>query len=220
MEAQDANRQIQQMVNFITSEARDKAEEIEARSLEEFNIEKLKLLQEMKEKIRKETNVKIKKLETQRAIDRSTAVTKSRLKLIEERQVVLNSVVDEVRKSIGDLTKNAEQYKKLLINLILQGALQLLEDTMAVSCRKEDVALVESVLSECEKQYAAVIKTKAGVVKKATLTCNKETFLNSKLGGVVVSCGGGTIRVDNTLEARLSILIDNDMPKIRSTLFA
>lgn len=64
----EAQRQIQQMVKFILNEARDKAQEIEARSLEDFNIEKLKLVQQMKDKIRQEYDKKAKKLETQRAM--------------------------------------------------------------------------------------------------------------------------------------------------------
>lgn len=46
-----AQKQITQMVNFILNEAKDKASEIEARALEDFNIEKLKLVQQMKEKV-------------------------------------------------------------------------------------------------------------------------------------------------------------------------
>lgn len=57
----EAQRQIQQMVKFILNEARDKAQEIEARSLEDFNIEKLKLVQQMKDKIRQEYDKKAKK---------------------------------------------------------------------------------------------------------------------------------------------------------------
>lgn len=60
--------QIQQMVKFILNEAKDKAQEIEARALEDFNIEKLKLVQQMKDKIRQEFEKKAKKLEVQRAM--------------------------------------------------------------------------------------------------------------------------------------------------------
>lgn len=64
----EAQRQIQQMVNFITNEARDKAQEIEAKALEDFNIEKLKLVQQMKNKVRQQYQQKAKQMETQRAM--------------------------------------------------------------------------------------------------------------------------------------------------------
>lgn len=65
---QEAQAQIQQMVKFILNEAKDKAQEIEARALEDFNIEKLKLVQQMKDKIRQEFDKKAKKLEVQRSM--------------------------------------------------------------------------------------------------------------------------------------------------------
>lgn len=64
----EAQRQIQQMVNFITNEARDKSQEIEAKALEDFNIEKLKLVQQMKNQVRQEYQLKAKQMETQRAM--------------------------------------------------------------------------------------------------------------------------------------------------------
>lgn len=56
------------MVNFVINEARDKAQEIEAKALEDFNIEKLKLVQQMKNKVRQEYQHKAKQMETQRAM--------------------------------------------------------------------------------------------------------------------------------------------------------
>lgn len=64
----EAQAQIQQMVKFILNEAKDKAQEIEARALEDFNIEKLKLVQQMKDKIRHEFDKKAKQLEVQRSM--------------------------------------------------------------------------------------------------------------------------------------------------------
>ena len=52
MDDEQSAKQIQQMVNFILNEAKDKAEEIDAKALEDFNIEKLKQAQTMKDKIR------------------------------------------------------------------------------------------------------------------------------------------------------------------------
>ncbi|KAF4701916.1 V-ATPase V1 sector subunit E, partial [Perkinsus olseni] len=89
MDAAEAQKQIQQMVNFILNEAKDKSEEIEAKAMEDFNIEKLKLVQQMKEKVRKEYAQKAKKIETQRAIARSTGINRSRLQKIGERDAML-----------------------------------------------------------------------------------------------------------------------------------
>merc|ERR1719357_220111 len=95
MDEAEAQRQIRQMVNFILNEAKDKAEEIEARALEEFNIEKLKVVQQMKDKIRQEMQKKIKAAETKRAIAKSTAINDARLKKVTARNTVFAQVEEE-----------------------------------------------------------------------------------------------------------------------------
>jgi V-type H+-transporting ATPase subunit E len=52
MDDAEAQKQIAQMVNFITNEAKETAENIRQKTTEDFNIELLKLTQSMKDKIR------------------------------------------------------------------------------------------------------------------------------------------------------------------------
>lgn len=220
MEDKDAQRQIQQMVNFILNEAKDKAEEIDAKAMEDFNIEKLKLIQQMKDKVRKEYTLKAKKIETQRAIQRSTAINKSRLRTIEERNNLLMKTVDIVKESLAQTVKKGDKYKKIVTDLIVQGALMLLEAEVTVLCRKEDVALVKSVLGEAEKAYASEIKNQAsGAVKQVKLVIDESKPLVNKIAGVILQTAGGSIRVDNTLDTRLELLVEKDKPTIRKILF-
>lgn len=220
MEDKDAQRQIQQMVNFILNEAKDKAEEIDAKAMEDFNIEKLKLIQQMKDKVRKEYALKAKKIETQRAISRSTAINKSRLRTIEERNTLLLQSVDMVKKSLSEVVKKTDQYKKIVTDLIVQGAIMLLEPQVTILCRKEDVGLVKSVIDDAQKKYAAEIKAQAnGVSKSVKLVVDESRPLVGKIGGVIVQTEGGAIRVDNTLDTRLDLLVEKDKPTIRKILF-
>jgi V-type H+-transporting ATPase subunit E len=220
MENKDAQRQIQQMVNFILNEAKDKAEEIDAKAMEDFNIEKLKHIQLMKEKLRKEYAVKLKKIETDRAIQRSTAINKSRLRTIEERNRLLMEAVELVKKSLVDSVKKTDSYKKIVIDLIVQGGLLLLEPELTIRSRKEDFALVKSIIDEAQKKYASVIKTQTeGAVKTVKFTLDEANPLEGKIGGVVVQTTNGTIRVDNTLDTRLDLVVEKDKPTIRKLLF-
>jgi len=114
MDDSESQKQISQMMNFIMNEAKDKAEEIEAKALEDFNIEKLKIVQQMKDKIRGEFSRKAKHIETQRAIARSTAINNSRLQKIAARQDVIGNLVGEVKAKLGGITKNAAGYQKLM----------------------------------------------------------------------------------------------------------
>ena len=220
MEDKDAQRQIQQMVNFILNEAKDKAEEIDAKAMEDFNIEKLKIIQQMKDKVRKDYALKAKKIETQRAIQRSTSINKSRLRTIEERNTLLMQTVDLVKQSLSETVKKTDQYKKILTDLIVQGALMLLEPEMTVLCRKEDLAAVKSVLEEAQQKYTAEIKAQAnGAVKNVRFVVDESKPLVGKLGGVVVQTQSGAIRVDNTLDTRLDLVVEKDKPTIRRILF-
>lgn len=220
MEDKDAQRQIQQMVNFILNEAKDKAEEIDAKAMEDFNIEKLKLIQQMKEKVRKEYALKSKKIETQRAIQRSTAINKARLRTIDQRNNLLLQAVEIVKKNLADTVKKTDQYKKIVTDLIVQGAMLLLEPEVTVQCRKEDIALVKSVIDEAQKRYTAEIKSQAnGVSRSVKFVVNESQPLVGKIGGVILQTNGGAIRVDNTLDTRLNLLVEKDKPTIRKTLF-
>merc|ERR1712224_306878 len=134
--------QIQQMVNFILNEAKDKAEEIEAKALEDFNIEKLKLVQQMKDKIRQEYVRKAKQVETQCAIARSTTINRSRLEKIKARQEVLGKVQEDVTAKLLQEINDPGKHKKLITNLIAQGLLLLLDDDVSVQCRQQDQAMV------------------------------------------------------------------------------
>merc|ERR1711904_202589 len=142
MDDKEAERQIQQMVNFILNEAKDKAEEIEAKALEDFNIEKLKLVQQQKDKIRQDYVRKAKQVETQCAIARSTAINRSRLEKIKARQEVLGKVQEDVTAKLLAELRSEPKHKKLITDLITQGLLVLLEDDVVVQCRDFDKSMV------------------------------------------------------------------------------
>lgn len=211
-------RQIQQMVNFILNEAKDKAEEIDAKTMEEFNIEKLKLVQTGKEKIRRDLEAKAKKSEVELRIARSTAINKARLQQIEEANQALKKVEDDARARLASITKDNAKYKQVLIDLIVQGCLALLEENVTVVCRKEDASLVNDVLKTASTRYSELVKQQAGGVAK-TVTLTAEVGNSVKIGGVVLSTRNGTIRVDNSLETRLNQLLEKDKPSIKKLLF-
>ncbi|XP_073024654.1 uncharacterized protein [Primulina eburnea] len=64
----DVSKQIQQMVRFIRQEAEEKANEISISAEEEFNIEKLQLVEAEKKKIRQEYERKERQIQVRRKI--------------------------------------------------------------------------------------------------------------------------------------------------------
>ncbi|CEL93649.1 unnamed protein product [Vitrella brassicaformis CCMP3155] len=229
----EAQRQIQQMVNFILKEARDKADEIEAKALEDFNIEKLRMMQQQKEKIRDEYQRKSKQLEVQRAIARSTAVNKARVKKMEERSLMVDKVRDLALKELANLSADSSKtqaYRNLLVDLTVQGLLRLLEDHVVVRCRECDKGLFDTGLikSACTK-YAQIIKDETGADKSVHIEVDKQTFLpppprpgyegKTCSGGVILLAHDSKITCDNTLDTRLSLVVEECKPQIRETLF-
>merc|ERR1712216_421 len=126
----DTKSQVEQMSQFILAEAKDKAEEITTKALQEFSVEKQKILTQMKEQVRGSYEKKAKAIETQMAIARSTAVNKSRLEKIKTRQEILAKLKSDAEDHLKSKLSNDGQAKPFITKLIVQGLLMLLEDNV------------------------------------------------------------------------------------------
>jgi V-type H+-transporting ATPase subunit E len=216
------------MVNFILAEAKNKAEEIEAMTTQSFTMEKAKILATMKAKVRREFQAKEKKIESQRAISRSRVVNESRLLKVAERGKFLDQVTTDVKNKLLTVVKDQRTYSALLTDLIVQGALTLLEPEIKVRCRQIDQKLVQAVLPAAQAEFSKVVKSQTGVDKSVSLSIDPKYLPPAPgtpgstatcLGGVVLACHGGLITVDNTLDLRLRLIVEQDKPAIRRQLF-
>eukprot|EP01057_Protomagalhaensia_wolfi_P000535 Protomagalhaensia_wolfi_Nauph_80__534@NODE_12_length_5322_cov_729_645845_g9_i0_p4_GENE_NODE_12_length_5322_cov_729_645845_g9_i0NODE_12_length_5322_cov_729_645845_g9_i0_p4_ORF_typecomplete_len232_score69_32vATPsynt_E/PF01991_18/9_5e59DUF885/PF05960_11/0_051DUF4886/PF16227_5/0_025DUF4886/PF16227_5/1_4e03Par3_HAL_N_term/PF12053_8/6_2e03Par3_HAL_N_term/PF12053_8/0_34ATPsynt_B/PF00430_18/52ATPsynt_B/PF00430_18/0_2DUF4570/PF15134_6/0_22DUF4570/PF15134_6/4_1e02Prominin/PF05478_11/0_97DUF1283/PF06932_11 len=224
----ESQKQIDQMVKFILNEAKDKASEIEAKSMEDFNIEKLKLLQQMKDKVRQDYKKKAKQLETEKAIARSTAINKARLKKIAARQMKIQEAVKSAQRSLTDLSKDSHKYPKLLTDLIVQAMVRLLENEVMVVCRKEDEVLIQDCMTQAEKKYKQIVQ-EAGVQASCKAHLNTRRYLpagnavvegeKTCSGGVILTSMDGKIVCDNTLDARLDLVVQECLPQLRKILY-
>lgn len=211
----DAQGQVGEMEQYIRSQADSRVKDIEEKGLQEFNIEKEKLLRASQEKIRAEYAKKRLQLKTQASIDKSTAINKSRLEKIKTRQEMIARIADDVKAELVKCANNDGEYKQLLSSLITQGLVMLLEEDVVVQCRQADKSKAEASFKTAEDEFKKI----TGGKKNCKLTLDS-TFLPADcLGGVVLSCQGGTITIDNTIDARLMLVLEQDKPAIRSILF-
>jgi len=224
MDAMEAQGQIKQMINFILAEAQDKSAEIAKKGEEEFSIEVHKIVTEQKEKIRQTYERKTKQIETKYAIAKSLAINKQRLEKIKARQEVMTKITEDSK--VG-LVKGSQD-KAFVSKLITQGLLMFLEQDVKVRCREADVKLVETCLGSAADDYAKTIKTETGTTRTCTVTIDKSSYLPaapsgkegaSCLGGIALSCAEGKITIDNTIDARLNLVMEQDKPAIRKSLF-
>ncbi|XP_034247308.1 V-type proton ATPase subunit E [Thrips palmi] len=210
----DVQKQIKHMMAFIEQEANEKAEEIDAKAEEEFNIEKGRLVQQQRLKIMEYFEKKEKQVELQKKIQSSNMLNQARLKALKVREDHIRGVLDEARKRLGEVTRNQQKYSNVLQQLIIQGVYQLLEPTVTIRTREVDQGLVKAVLDNCIAEY----KNNTG--KDLALKLDSDTFLPvDSVGGVELISNRGRIKISNTLEARLDLIAQQLVPEVRVALF-
>ncbi|CAB3982632.1 V-type proton ATPase subunit E [Paramuricea clavata] len=210
----EVQKQIKHMMAFIEQEAKEKAEEIDAKAEEEFNIEKGRLVQQERLKIKTYYEKKEKQVALQKKIQRSNQLNQSRLKILKAKDDHIKQILEEACEKLADVTKDSEKYSSVLLGLITQGLFQLLESEVTIRCRKEDLDLIKKIRDE------ACSKFKEAAKKDVKINIDENKFLSSNSsGGVDLICRRSTIHVQNTLESRLSLLSGQMLPEIRERLF-
>jgi len=217
------------MVNFIMNEARAKANEVKRKGLEEFNLDKSRITDNAKRQISEDFEKRLSAAETQRAIQTSLAINNARISKNQKRTEIMEKIFDQAKQKLMLVSEDQEKYRYLLKSLICQGMLSLLEDSVQVRCRECDASLVRSVLEAAKSTYADIIRRETGATRNVAVTLDETSFLNpppqknnsgpSCLGGIVLTCQDNTILIDNTIDARLELLAEQDKPAIRNMLF-
>jgi len=211
---EDVKKQIDHMMAFIHQEAKEKAEEIEAKAEEEFNIEKGRLVQQERTKIMSYYEKREKQIDLQRKIQRSNFLNQSRLKVLKAQDEHVTGILDEAREKLGEVKKDKAKYALVLEGLLTQCMLQLLEPEARIRCREADVAIVKTIKDKSLKVYTE----KTGKTCKMDIA-NGEWLAADCAGGIELVNKDGKIKVTNTLESRLELLSRQMMPEIRNTLF-
>ncbi|CAN1860812.1 Probable acetyltransferase TAP2 [Linum perenne] len=168
----DVSKQIQQMVRFIRQEAEEKANEISVSAEEEFNIEKLQLLEAEKKKIRQEFDRKTKQVEVRNKIEYSTQLNASRIKVLQAQDDIVVAVKEAAAKKLSRVGSDKAAYKGFLRSLIVEGLLRLKERSVLLRCREADRAVVESVLEDAKREFAEKLK-----VSPPQITLDKQVYL-------------------------------------------
>eukprot|EP00891_Asterochloris_glomerata_P003628 jgi/Astpho2/3628/Aster-06918 len=245
MNESEVERQIDQMVRFIKQEAQEKAHEIQVSAEEEFNIEKLQLLEAEKAKIRKEYERRQGQVEVKKKIETSKQLNESRIKVLQAREEAVMQLVSEAEEKLASIAKDKAQYKSLLTDLLVQKvsmdiglslcmlasmkqAFRKLEETsVVVRAREADVSIVKEVLEPARSKYQ---QTYSEDPPSASLDTSKHLppapkggksldDAESCCGGIVVTSGDGRIVCSNTLDERLKISYQQNLPVVREQLF-
>ncbi|KAK6318008.1 hypothetical protein J4Q44_G00112990 [Coregonus suidteri] len=210
----DVQKQIKHMMAFIEQEANEKAEEIDAKAEEEFNIEKGRLVQTQRLKIMEYYEKKEKQIDQQKKIQMSNLMNQARLKVLKARDDMISDLLTEARQRLANIAKDPARYPALLEGLVLQGFYQLLEPKVKIRCRQQDIAMVQAAVQKNIPIYKDAVKSNIEV------GIDKDRHLSPDIsGGIEMYNANGKIKVANTLESRLDLMAQQMMPEVRTALF-
>jgi len=216
-----ASDQIRQMVNFILQEAHEKANEIRVKTEHDFNLEKQTLVHEAKLTVQDDFLKKEKDREVQERISRSSEVGECRVKKMQLRDDLLNTLISEAGAKCAVVARGSN-YPQLLQKLIVQALIKIEENEVVVFCRKDDVAVVSKVLPAAVEEYVQIMMRESTVKLTPVVTLNSvrdNDLAESTYGGVMVTADSGRIVCDNTMASRLGLVYEELLPSIRAILF-
>jgi len=206
-------QELKKMTAFIKQEALEKAREIQLKADEEFAIEKSKLVRQEIQSIDSQYEKKFKQAAMSQQITRSTSSNKTRLRVLQARQELLDQLFEDARKKIATKGKD-EDYEETLKGLILECMYMLHEPKVGVRCKKDEKETVEKAAEAAAKEY----KEKIGDEVEPVID-EKEYLPEESAGGVFITGSGGKIELNNTFEERLKMCETEALPAVRLTLF-
>ncbi|KAI7848849.1 ATP synthase subunit [Circinella umbellata] len=180
---------------------------------EEFNIEKAKIVRQESLNIEAVFERKIKQAEVQKRIAQSNHVNKARLRVLQERQQILDSLFEDTQQNILSIPDDQESYTELMEGLILQGLYALMDSDVTIRVREADVEIAQFGSERASQKFQETVK------QQMNISISDNYLPANSAGGVIITSLQGKIVVDNTLEARLEIVKEEMLPQIRYTLF-
>lgn len=206
----EVHRQIQIMVSFIDQEAKEKAEEIDTKAEEEFQIEKGKIVESQRLKIKEHYEKKEKQLNQQKLVQHSHMLNRNRLQLLKSRDDQISNVIEKTKQQLSSQRNSQE----LLENIIVQSLLQVTEPEVTFRCVEDQFRLVQEALPSAVSKYTEMTG------KKVDCKIDDSKFLTpDRIGGVVLITKKNRLVVDNTLMARVELVSRQLLPEIRTILF-
>ena len=230
MSADDTQKRINQMCEFIIQEAQEKANEINVKTQEECELDRQVLVQEGRMKVQEEYIKKEKDLQVQQRIAQSAEIAKQTKRRMVARDDLLNKLYQLAKERLAQLSvKEQDKYTEVLKDLILQGLIKIEEPDIVVRCRKVDLELVRAIIPEVREKYKNMMREECGEIVTVSVTLNED---ESKMlppppnGTPMISCSGGIIMeghkgclvLDNTFDKRLEVCFHDLKPITRKNL--
>lgn len=183
------------VVGKVKLDAQNITREAEEKAQEE--IEKAKRQREVR--LEEERNRMLGEAEEEVARILAQASIQARQQLSSAKADVISKIIDEARKELSRISSDESYF----LNLIREAIEELGADKARIHVSPKDVSTVRKFL-EADKEFSGKI------VEVRESNC---------LGGVIAEDAEGKLRIDNTYETRLEMLLPKLLPKISKELF-
>ena len=213
------------MERMLRQNAHEKAFEIKVLAQRQFEKARDKEIIQGRKQLKEEQDKKIGKLNQDLNIAKSKMNNNVRLTKMAERNVCLKDLKENMlQKMIDERQSNKARYLATVKNLILQSMIKLLEPSLKILCREEDVEDVKGMTGDIESEYKKFMTDSTGRDEyECALSVIEEKFLTDDVdkgcGGIILYSDNERIVCPNMLINRLDLAFEEMLPQIRATLF-
>ena len=232
MEDGEASNVLDSMIQFINNHGEEQADQLRREADQEFTIECEKLVGSEREKLKKIFEQRLEQEGVEMKIKKSAQLNKQRIRQMVERNKWVEEAFKVSKVKLNErLNGDADEYKELLKNLIVQGLVKLMESKVRVMCRQSDEDLVRDVLDDATAEYKRLMAENVVALKGNEPPCeieidpkkylpeyNPDNPTNSCSGGVKLHARKGRIVCSNTIDDRLELVYQEATPEIRKLL--
>lgn len=210
---------------MMRQDAHEKAFEIQILGQRIFEQARDKQILKDEQALEKEYQEKSQNLAIQQKIAASTKTNEVRIKRMNCRNDCLEKLKEETKTRLIEVMKsNPDLYRATLKNLIIQGMIKLLEENVELLCRNRgEEEMVKGMLKECQKEYSELMKEKTGRDYATKLSVIPDKYMSedqgSEVGGIILLAHERRIVVANSLQDRLHLCFEQQLPQIRRQLF-
>ncbi|KAF5140886.1 v-type proton atpase subunit e [Vairimorpha ceranae] len=167
------NKDIERMITFIKHEAEEKVKEIEIKAIQEYNIEKARLVKQEVDTVEKDFKNKQKNLEIRKLCEESNIINKYKLQYTNQKNNILTEIFNDLEKQSSS--------EKLTEDLLQEAVNKINSKDFTVMCLERDKKVVRKVLGNVEIKELPVFA----------------------LGGVIIVSRDKKLVIDNSYKSRI-----------------
>ena len=164
------------MVAFIRQHGEEEVARIMRSMDEQFTVQKNAFVDNEKQKISDSFKNELANREVKMKIEKSKEQNERRIEKMRKVNDYIDQLTDATRTQIREsFAADEDSYKQLLKDLLLQGLIKLMESTVVIRCREQDVPLIEDVMDDAISEYKQMIVDQVKMFKDKSpddIPCN------------------------------------------------